>query len=250
DVRELLQRQEPGAQAVVDIVVVVGDLVRDVRNLRLEPRLAPLDEAAAHVAELAGVAQRAVLQDAFPRLERKVQARERGVALLELVDDAQRLQVVLEAAELVHARVQLVLPGMPERRVAEIVREAHGLDEILVEAHRPGDRAGDLSHLERMREARAVVVAFVVDEDLGLVDEAAEGRGVDDAVAVALELVAIGGGRLGISPAARFGVVGGVRGERALPRARGRRWHAGLLLRSERSAPATRSGGCGSRTRY
>ena len=37
-----------------------------------------------------------------------------------------------------------------------------------------------------MRQARAVVVALVVDEDLGLVLEPAEGRAVDDAVAVAL----------------------------------------------------------------
>src|SRR5690606_10680633 len=90
-VGELLERQEARAQAVVDVVVVVCDLVRDVRDLRLETGLAPLDEAAADVAELDRVAQRAVLQDAFPGLERAVQARERGVALPELVDAAPRL---------------------------------------------------------------------------------------------------------------------------------------------------------------
>ena len=58
--------------------------------------------------------------------------RKLGVALLELVDHAQRLQVVLEAAELAHASVERVLPGVPERRVAEVVREADRLDEVLV----------------------------------------------------------------------------------------------------------------------
>ena len=37
------------------------------------------------------------------------------------------------------------------------------------------------------------MVALVEDEDLGLVLEAAKGRGMDDAVAVALEIAAGGG---------------------------------------------------------
>ena len=60
----------------------------------------------------------------------------------------------------------------------------------------------DLRHFERMREARAVQVALVVHEHLGLVDEAAERVGMDDAVAVALELAAEARRGLGIAPAA------------------------------------------------
>jgi hypothetical protein len=41
-----------------------------------------------------------------------------------------------------------------------------------------------------MRQPRAEEVAFVVDENLGLVDQAPEGRAVHDAVAVALVFVA------------------------------------------------------------
>ena len=70
-----------------------------------------------------------MLQDAFAHFERQVEARELGVALLELVDDAQRLQVVLEAAVVAHALVERVLARVAERRVAEIVREADGFGE-------------------------------------------------------------------------------------------------------------------------
>ena len=66
---ELLERDEPRAQAVVDVVVVVGDLVGDVRELRLEARLAALEEAATDVAELARVLERAVLR-VCPRASR------------------------------------------------------------------------------------------------------------------------------------------------------------------------------------
>ena len=53
---ELLERDQTGAQAVVDVVIVVGDLVGEVRELRLEAGCVPLEEALADVAELARVA--------------------------------------------------------------------------------------------------------------------------------------------------------------------------------------------------
>ncbi len=92
---------------------------------------------------------------------------------------------------------------MTERRVAEVVREADRLGERLVELQGAGDAATDLRDLDRVREARAVEIAFVVHEHLGLVDEAAEGVGVDDAVAVALERRAGGSLWLGQAPPAR-----------------------------------------------
>ena len=150
DPAQVVDADEPGTQAVVDVVGVVGDLVGEVRELRLERRLAAFEEPLAEFAELPGVRGRAVLQDALAGLEGQVQARELGVALLELVHDAQRLQVMLEAPELPHAFVQRVLPGMPERRVSEVVREADGLRKRLVQPQRAGDAAGDLRHLERM----------------------------------------------------------------------------------------------------
>ena len=60
------------------------------------------------------------------------------------------------------------------------------LRQLLVEPERAGGAAADLRPFQAVREAGAVVVALVVHEDLRLVLEAAEGRGVDDAVAVAL----------------------------------------------------------------
>jgi hypothetical protein len=55
----------------------------------------------------------------------------------------------------------------------------------------------ELRHLQRMRQPGAEQVALVVDEDLGLVDQAPERGAVHDAVAVALVFGAPGGGRLG-----------------------------------------------------
>ncbi len=65
--------------------------------------------------------------------------------------------------------------------------QANCLDKVLVGAHRPGHSPPDLRHLERMGQPRAIVIAFVVDEDLGLIFQATEGRGVQYPVPVPLE---------------------------------------------------------------
>ena len=78
-------------------------------------------------------------------------------------------------------------PAWPNGVWPRSCAERDRLGEVLVQAENAAERAGDLAGLDRVRQARPVVVALVIDEDLGLVLEAAEGGAVDDAVAVALE---------------------------------------------------------------
>jgi hypothetical protein len=153
-----------------------------------------------------------MLEDALARLESEIEPVELGVALLQQIDHAQRLQVVLEAAVLAHAGVQRILPGVAERRVAEVVRQRHRFDQVLVQVEQAGDGAADLRHFQAVGQPRAEQVALVVHEHLGLVFQAAERGRMDDAVAVALELGARRGGAFGVpAPAGLTGMrcVGG-----------------------------------------
>src|SRR5439155_25469863 len=129
----------------------------------------------------------AVLADRLARLERQVEPREARVSLLEKLHHAEALAVVLEAPVGFHALVERVLPRVAEGRVTEVVAQRDDLAEVLIQPDRAGDRAGDLRGLRRVGEPRPVVVALVVDEDLGLVGEAPERRRVNDAGAVALK---------------------------------------------------------------
>ena len=108
---------------------------------------------------------------------------------LEDVHDAQRVLVMAKAAVEVPAQavVEHVLADVAEGRMAEIVPQPDGLGQVLVEPQRARDGARDLGHLERVGQARAEVVALGRHEDLRLVLEAAEGLGVHDPVAVALQ---------------------------------------------------------------
>jgi len=115
---------------------------------------------------------------------------------------------MFESAEIHHAFVQRVLAGVAERRMAEIMRETDGLGQILVQLQGVRNGARDLRDFDGVREPGSIQVAFVIDEHLGLVDQAAEGGGMHDAVAVALVFRTICRLRFSIAPAARMLIVG------------------------------------------
>src|ERR1022692_526376 len=139
-----------------------------------------------------------VLDDALAHFEGQVQATEGGVALLEVFHDAKSVQVMVEEKAVgAHGCIERLFAGVSERGMAEVVHQGQRFGKIHVEAQRGGDGAGDLRHLDGVSEAVAEMVGVTARENLGLVFEAAEGAGVDDAVAVALEVVAVGMRRLG-----------------------------------------------------
>ena len=159
----------------------------------------------------AAIGERAVVLDqALQRFPGQIQAVEIRIAALQRGDDAQGLGIVIEAAERGEAGIERALAGMAERRMAEIVGERQRLGEVFVETEPAGERARYLGHFERMREPRAVMIALVEDEDLGLVLEAAERGRMDDAVAVAAEGAAALARGLGMEPAAAMARIAGI----------------------------------------
>ena len=129
-----------------------------------------------------------VLDDALADAEGEVEAAVGGVALLEVLDDAEGVEVVVEAAAVaLEALVERALAGVAEGRVADVVDEGEGLGEVFVEAERAGAGAGDLRDLDGVGEAAAEVVGGAAGEDLRLAGETAEGARLHDAFAVALE---------------------------------------------------------------
>ena len=163
---------------------VVGDLVREIDDLRLEHGLHAgrellhqrpivlgrvLDDALAH---LPGEVQAGEVRDSAPRARRRCAGSARCARSRRTAPSA---------------RSSTRSPAWPNGVWPRSCASATASAEVLVEAERRGERARDLRRLDRVRQPRPVVVALVVDEDLRLVLEAAERRAVDDAVAVALE---------------------------------------------------------------
>jgi hypothetical protein len=99
---------------------------------------------------------------------------------------------------------------MPEWRMAEVVSQGQTLGEILIEAEGARYRPGNLHNLERVRESRPVVVAFVIDENLGFVGETPEGGRMDNPVAIPPERIPACAGRLDVAPAPALRRIGGI----------------------------------------
>ena len=179
--RALWQRlriQNPRPHRIVDVVIDVGDDVGDAGDLPLDGARAMLGvRAHRHAALALGVAR-----DAVAHLPRQVESLP---LVLEDVNYSEALLVVVETAR--DEIVQHAFAGVPEWRVPQIVAERDRLGELLVEPEHLGDAAGDLRHLERVRQARPIVIAGRREEDLRLVLQAPERLAVDDPVAVALE---------------------------------------------------------------
>jgi len=76
-----------------------------------------------------------------------------------------------------------------------------------------GDGARDLRDFDGVGQAIAEVVGVAARENLGLRFQAAESPGVDDTVAVALKVVAVGMRRFGMAASAGIFYVDGVVGE-------------------------------------
>ena len=117
-----------------------------------------------------------------------------------------RMQIVIEEeAVLAHGRVERLFAGVSKGRVADVVDQGQSLHQVHVQAELGRDGAGDLRHFEGVGQAVAKVIGEAAGKDLGLGFQPAKGAGVDDAVAVALKVVAIG--MLGLGNAASAGLL-------------------------------------------
>ncbi len=182
DAGEVALGQQPGPNGIQRVVRQVGDPIGVADAHRLLGRRRRLDAPGMGT-------------DPIAHLPAQVE-------VLEHLEDAHALRRVVPATARREVRRQGVLAGVPEGRVADVVAQRDRLGEGLVEGQRGGQGARDLGHLEGVRQAGDVVVAFGVDEHLRLVLQPPERLGVEDAVAVPLERGAVAVRRLRSGPPA------------------------------------------------
>ena len=199
-----------GFETVIEVRGVVGDFVHKINELRFQRR-ALVQQIFGELRKLrSGIIAR-MFDDAFANFEGEIQSRKIEIALLELFDDVERVKIVIEAlAVLAHAEVELLFAGVAEGRVADVVRQGQRFGKIGIQMQSAGNGAGHLRDFESVGEAIAKMIGVARGEDLRFGFEAAEGAGMNDAVAVARVVVAIGMLRLGVTAAAGAAHVHGV----------------------------------------
>jgi hypothetical protein len=115
------------------------------------------------------------------------------------------MQVVIEEEPvLAHDGIERFLSGMPEGWMPEVVHQGQRLDQVDIHVQGRGQRACNLRNLEGVRQAVAKMIGVPPREDLRLCFQTAESAGMDNAVAIALKIIAVGMLRLGITPTPRL----------------------------------------------
>ncbi len=162
-----------------------------------------------------------MLDDALAHPQGQIQPAKAGVALLEPGDDAQGVQIMVEAqAKAAQALVESLFAGVAEGRMADVVGQRQRLGQLLVQPQRAGHGAGNLGDLKSVGEAAAKVVRRRIDgqaaEDLRLAGQAAKGARVQDAGGIAGKGRAVGVQRLRVRAMGQFAVRahGNPRGQR------------------------------------
>ena len=190
---------------VLHVLADVGDYVRDAHDASLERgrehlaveagrlhalgevRLQPLPREVPSVVLVHRRLDLAVVpEDSVENRQREV---EPAPALLEVLQHAHGLRVVHESARAVLRQEprELGFASVPARRVADVVSERDGLDEVLVQAQTASDGPRDPGdHLHVEEPARDVVVPDQ-EEHLRLVHVPRVGVAVHDAVRVVRE---------------------------------------------------------------
>src|SRR6267143_2548939 len=197
---QYLYVKELGFESIVEIGGVVRDFVHAVDELRLERR-AQIEKVFGKLREFrSGIVAR-MLDDALAHFEGEIQSWKIEIALFELLNDAQRVQIVVEkTAVRAHQLVELSLAGMAEWRMADVVDESERFGELSVQAQRGSNGARDLRDFKRVRQPVAEVVGIARGENLRLRFESPESSRVNDAIAVARVNAAVGMLRLRVAP--------------------------------------------------
>jgi hypothetical protein len=122
-----------------------------------------------------------------------------GVTLFEVLDDAQRVKVVVEAPPMtLEAAIQCALTGVPKWRMADVVNQRKRLRQIFVQAKSRGNSPGDLRNLNRMSQSAAEVIGRPTGKYLRLPRKAPEGTSLHNTLAITLERRTHGTGGRGI----------------------------------------------------
>jgi hypothetical protein len=112
--------------------------------------------------------------------------------------------MVEPVAELAHAAIEFLFAGVREGWMTDIVGESERLGEVLVQRQRNGNGTGYLRDFNGVGEPVAEMVGEPFAKDLCLALQTPERAGVDDAVAIALELSPVGMGWFRIAPAPKI----------------------------------------------
>jgi hypothetical protein len=129
-----------------------------------------------------------VLDDPLANAQCKIQPTMCRIALLEVLNDPQRVQVVVESTPVTRKTpIQRSLPGMAKGRMSNIMNQRQRLGQIFVQSKRGSSSSSDLSHFNRMGKPAAKMVGGTAGKYLRLPRQTPERASLHNTLAVTLK---------------------------------------------------------------
>src|SRR5258707_1334682 len=88
DLTKLAYGDKPGTQTIIDIVVVVGNLVGKICELRLQRRLLTVQKTFSYFPQFFGIFVGTMLQDSFTSFKAKIQAIKTSITMFQKINHA------------------------------------------------------------------------------------------------------------------------------------------------------------------
>jgi hypothetical protein len=147
-----------------------------------------------------------VFHDSFPNLEREIQSAKRSIPLFEILNYPQRVQIVVEEKSvLTHESIKCFLARVSKWRMADVMRQRECLDQVNVQPKLRRNGTGNLCDFYCVGQPVTEMVGIPAGKNLGFGFQPSKSPRVNDSVAIALEIIAVGMRRLGMAPAKRLG---------------------------------------------
>ena len=176
---------------VVKVRSVVGDFVDPINDLLFEGRT-EVEKVFRQLGCLSNCVIVGMLDDALADFKRQVESAEIEVAVLELFHDTKGVEIVVKPSAIgLHQLMELLFARMAKRRVTNVVGQRQGFHKLGVQAECSRNRAGNLRHLEGMRQPVSEVIGETGGEDLRFGFQPAKRAGVHNAVAIARIFAAV-----------------------------------------------------------
>jgi hypothetical protein len=184
---DMTDLEQTRLNSIVEIRSKISDLISQIDQLRLERR--PLvQKILREIRMLLNAVVARVFDDALANAKRKIQPAMRCITLLKVLDDPQRMNVMVESpAVTFESAVQRTLSSMPKWRMTDVMNQRQRFGQILMQAERSRSRTSYLRYLDSVSQPAAEVVGSSTREHLRLPRKTPKGSGLHDALTIPLE---------------------------------------------------------------
>src|ERR1700733_745595 len=177
-----------GFVTIVEIGGVVSDLIGNIDKLCLKRRT-KIKQVLDQFRMLLSLIIVRVFDDPLADFESQIEPAKGCIACLKVFHDAQGVQIMVKKISmLTHGNIERLFTRVAKRRMADIMHQSEGLNQVDIQAELRRNRSRDLRNFQGVGQTITKMIGMAGGKNLGFRLKPAKSSGVDDAIAVPLKV--------------------------------------------------------------